>query len=143
MRNFKNFIAVAMALCLAVGCCNKASYVGVRTEALDASAWESSKWISVVDAPVVPKDVFSTRSADGANWFLTTIANEQRVVSAKWMTAGLGVYELYLNGKIVGNEIIQITGSTKTLINVKIAETSPIPNAENTEERYTLSHITR
>ena len=107
MRNFKNFIVVAVALCIAVGCCNKASYVGVRTEALDASAWDSSKWISVVDAPVVPKDVFSTRSADGANWFLTTIANEQRVVSAKWMTAGLGVYELYLNGEVVGNDILK------------------------------------
>ena len=83
------------------------SLVGKRVEALDASAWEVSKWISVVDAPVVPKDKPSNRAADGASWFLSTIENDKEVTSAKWMTAGLGVYELYLNGNIVGNDILK------------------------------------
>ena len=33
--------------------------------------------------------------------------NEQKVSSAKWMTTGLGVYELFLNGRIVGEEILK------------------------------------
>ena len=108
MRNFINLVVAAVALCVVASCCNKdATYVGVRTDALDASAWESSKWISAVDALVVPKDKVSKRSADGASWFLSTVENEQKVVSAKWMTAGLGIYELYLNGKVVGNDILK------------------------------------
>ena len=104
----RNFIIAIIALLTAVACCGgDADTVGVRTDALDASAWESSKWISVVDAPVVSKDSISVRSADGASWFLSTIENEKRVVSAKWMTTGLGVYEIYLNGKPVGNEFLK------------------------------------
>ena len=82
-------------------------YVGERCEPLDSSAWECSQWISVVDAPVVPKDMPSNRAADGASWFCSVLKNEQEVVAAKWMTAGLGVYELYLNGKVVGNDFLK------------------------------------
>uniref|UniRef100_UPI0025A04E6C hypothetical protein n=1 Tax=Klebsiella pneumoniae TaxID=573 RepID=UPI0025A04E6C len=61
-----------------------------RVEALDAAAWESSKWISVVDAPVrtgLINTFEQERAADGANWFVSTVKNEQKVVLAKWMTA--------------------------------------------------------
>ena len=110
-RNFSYFRTLAALLMAAmfVGCASDcATEVGTRAEALDASAWESSIWISAVDAPVV-KDRAQTknRAADGASWFASTVKNEQKVVSAKWMTTGLGVYEIYLNGKPVGNEFLK------------------------------------
>lgn len=81
---------------------------GQLIQALDNSAWESSEWISVVDAPVVEGVVNDgTRAADGANWFLTTIKNDQSIVSAKWMTTGLGTYQLFVNGQVVGKEILK------------------------------------
>ena len=97
---------IATALLLAVGCSTTIERVGVRTEALDDAAWQSSKWISVVDAPVVTEKN-AKRAADGANWFLTTITNEKAVISAKWMATSLGVHEIYVNGKPVGNEFLK------------------------------------
>ena len=87
---------------------NAATEVGQLTEALDASAWDNSIWISAVDAPVVTnRHETKDRAADGASWFLSTVKNEQKVVAAKWMTSGLGVYEIYLNGQPVGNEFLK------------------------------------
>ena len=80
-----------------------------RTSALDDSAWGCSEWISVVDAPVITGAVTdgNERAADGAAWFVTHIRNEKRVVAARWMTAGLGIYELYVNGERIGNEVLK------------------------------------
>lgn len=97
---------IVTALLLAVGCSTTIERVGVRTEALDDAAWQSSKWISVVDAPVVTEKN-AKRAADGANWFLTTITNDKAVTSAKWMATSLGVHEIYVNGKPVGNEFLK------------------------------------
>ena len=132
MKNRILLTAVLSSLLL-IGCCNQGEeYVGKRVEALDNSAWEVSKWISVVDAPVVPKILNVVRAADGANWFLSTVTNEKTVVSAKWMTAGLGVYELYINGERVGNEFLKpgYTSATKT----KISFTYDITDAFQTKE---------
>ena len=85
--------AFAAILLLITSCSQPADNVGVRIDALDDAAWECSKWISVVDAPVVTKKG-ARRAADGANWFLTTIENEQKVVSAKWMASSLGVHQI-------------------------------------------------
>ncbi|MCR4921474.1 MAG: glycoside hydrolase family 78 protein [Bacteroidaceae bacterium] len=103
-------LAVAMAVVLVAGCGDKsAAPVGTRTDALDNSAWNESKWISAANAPVVTGSIGgkNERAADGASWFLATVKNEKKVVSARWMTAGLGVYELYLNGKPVGEEFLK------------------------------------
>ena len=82
--------------------------IGTRVAALDDAAWNVSEWISVKDAPVaVGRADKVLRAADGANWFVATIRNEKKVVSARWMTTGLGVYELYVNGKLVGEEILK------------------------------------
>ena len=82
--------------------------VGEKTTALPASAWEASEWISVVDAPIAKGRADLTfRAADGASWFVSTIRNDRKVKSARWMTCGLGIYELYLNGKPVGEEILK------------------------------------
>lgn len=77
-----------------------------RTAALDAAAWNNSKWISVKNAPVV-KGVNNERAADGANWFVTSFSNDKKVVSATWMTAGLGVYQLYINGRQISREVLK------------------------------------
>lgn len=83
--------------------------VGVRTTALDNSAWNHSEWISAADAPVISGKITgdNERAADGASWFVSTLKNSSDVVSARWMTAGLGVYELYVNGQPVGEEFLK------------------------------------
>ena len=100
-----------LALTAFVSSCTKTpvTEVGNKIPALDDSAWNASKWISVADAPVITGSISgdNTRAADGANWFVSTLKNEKKVVSAKWMTAGLGVYELYVNGKAIGKEVLK------------------------------------
>ena len=101
-------LAIAMAVVLVTGCGDNAGTpVGTRTDALDNSAWNESQWISAVDAPVIEGKRKNDRAADGASWFLATVKNNGKVTSAKWMTAGLGVYELYVNGKPVGEEFLK------------------------------------
>ena len=96
-----------LAVLLLGGCAGRASGVaGVRTDALDDAAWDASSWISAADAPVVT-DRGAQRAADGASWFVSTVRNERKVVSARWMTTGLGVYELYINGRPVGTEFLK------------------------------------
>ena len=77
--------------------------------ALDDAAWDASLWISAADAPVVTHVVTDAdpRAADGASWFLSTVENKKKVVSARWMTTALGVYELYVNGSVVGREVLK------------------------------------
>ncbi len=85
-----------------------ANGVGKRCAALDASAWNQSQWISAADAPLVKGRADRViRAADGSSWFVATVKNGQRVTSARWMTTGLGVYELYLNGQLVGDEVLK------------------------------------
>ena len=106
MKKFSILMAI-VSLFVAVGCCGgDKDYAGTRVEALDNAAWEASKWISVVDAPVVT-EAGAFRAADGANWFITTLKNEKKVVSAKWMATSLGVFDIYVNGKIVGAEVLK------------------------------------
>ena len=72
---------------------------GILTDAMPDEVWNESEWICVADAPEVTGCVNEdTRAADGANWFVTTIKNEKKVVKALWMTTSLGVNELYVNG---------------------------------------------
>ena len=102
------FVAGILSLVLA-GCETSRPEGGTLTDALDAGAWETSQWISAKDAPVVTGRVegANERAADGASWFVSTLKNEGKVVSAKWMTAGLGVYDLYVNGRLVGQEVLK------------------------------------
>ena len=82
---------------------------GHRTDALQDSLWNHSVWISAADAPVatgyVPSECW--HSADGASWFATVLKNRSKVVSAKWMTTGLGVYDIYVNGRLIGEEFLK------------------------------------
>ena len=111
MKKFQYLMTALAALAvLSAGCGNKEKVAGVRTDALDASAWEVSEWISAVDAPVVEKEIHTSkdwRAADGASWFLAEPRNAKEVVSARWMATGLGVFELYVNGQRIGEEILK------------------------------------
>ena len=100
-------LAAVVVMAAAAGCApKKACVAGTKTDALDGSAWNESTWISAADAQVAqPND--HDRSADGASWFVSTVKNEAKVVSAKWMTTGLGVYEIYVNGTLIGKEILK------------------------------------
>lgn len=88
--------------------CGKSSKEVFRIDSLNDSCWQSLLWISVANAPVVKEKVYDgTRAADGTSWFMSTVKNDKKVSRALWMTTGLGVYEIYVNGKLVGDEILK------------------------------------
>ena len=104
----KKHAAVLSAVLILAGCSGKAAFTGTRADALDPSEWEHSQWISAADAPVVTGKIKDgSRAADGAAWFVATPVNGGKVASAKWMASGLGVFNLYLNGKAVGEEMLR------------------------------------
>ena len=106
-----SMIPIAALLVAVVGCEPKSK----RVEALDSSLWEQSEWISVADAPVFAGQVNDgARAADGTSWFVREIENEGEVKSAVWMTTGLGVYEVYVNGRPVGSDEALKPGFTHT-----------------------------
>lgn len=106
-------VALAAFVALAPVAADAASKGGKKAgklvEALDNGAWERSEWISAVDAPVVTHQVTDDngRAADGASWFLATLKNGKKLKSAKWMTSGLGVFNLYVNGNAIGEEVLK------------------------------------
>lgn len=101
-------LTIAAVMICAAGCSGGKDGGVFRTEALDASSWDASVWISAADAAVVDGPVTGdTRAADGASWFVSTVRNKKDVASAKWMTTGLGVYEIYVNGRLAGDEILK------------------------------------
>ncbi|MBQ9893523.1 MAG: family 78 glycoside hydrolase catalytic domain [Bacteroidales bacterium] len=107
----KNLFIIIAVSAVAASCHSSGTAPsGILTEALDDSAWEASEWISAVNAPVVDavvNDYVNFRSADGSSWFLATVRNEKPVRSARWMSTGLGVFDLYLNGVTVGKEVLR------------------------------------
>ncbi len=104
-------VAAASAL-LALSACtaDEKTNIGTRTDALDDSLWASSEWISAADAPVAEQIVsggVTERAADGSSWFVSEVTNPKKVSSAVWMTSGLGIYRIFLNGIEVGEEILK------------------------------------
>ena len=86
---------ILMAALLMAACTNAvpSEPAGARIGALDNAAWDAAQWISAADAPVATgRNV--QRAADGASWFVATLKNDKEVVTARWMTTGLGVYQL-------------------------------------------------
>ena len=104
------FAAVACICFSLISCSHDNAPAGSLTEALPDAAWECSEWLSAADAPVIEGkvgDKVNCRAADGASWFLASVVNEKRVKSVKWMTTGLGVYELYVNETPIGAEVLK------------------------------------
>ena len=65
-------------------------------------------WISVPSAGVYRGPVDSgTRAADGTSWFVRRFRNEGEIRSAKWTVAGLGVFEVFVNGKRIGEDFLK------------------------------------
>ncbi len=116
--------------------------VGKRVADLDPQLWEKSEWISVVDAPVItgPVQGDNERAADGASWFVTTVKNDAKVVSARWMTSGLGVYLLYVNGNPVGEEVLKpgFTHYAKTKLSFTYDITDAISRKKNAENTFAV-----
>ena len=110
MNRHLSGILISGAVALVLASCGTKNAGNARlTDALDNDAWKVSEWISAANAPVVTRIVSDAdcRAADGASWFVSTLKNEGKVVAAKWMTSGLGVYELYVNGQPVGEEVLK------------------------------------
>ncbi len=125
-------ILAGVLSCFLLSCCTQAPKgpAGSLTDPLADDAWNVSQWISVVDAPVVTEKIKDgSRAADGASWFVSTVKNDAPVESAKWMTTGLGVYDIFVNGERIGEEILKpgFTHYEKT----KISFTYDVTNAFN------------
>ena len=116
--------------------------VGRKTCALDSALWESSKWISVADAPVVtgPVNGINERAADGAAWFVANIKNKKKVRAAKWMTTGLGVYSLFINGQPIGEEVLKpgFTHHSKTKLSFTYDITDAILKKAGAENLFSV-----
>ena len=70
--------------------------------------WADAAWIAVPNAPVATGKVEEgSMAAPGTSWFVRELANEGEVKSAKWTTAGLGVYEVFVNGQRVGDDFLK------------------------------------
>ena len=66
------------------------------------------EWISVPSAPVFTNIVNDgSRAADGTSWFVRTFTNAGEIVSAKWTVAGLGVFDVFVNGERVGDDFLK------------------------------------
>lgn len=115
---------------------------GKLVEALDPAVWKYSEWISASDAPVVNGRISgeNERAADGASWFVRTLKNDKKVVSARWMTSGLGVYQLYVNGKLIGEEILKpgFTHYAKTKLSFTYDVTDAISKKANAENTFSV-----
>ena len=103
----KSFIIFAV-LALSALACNAQQTVGELIDYHLVGPWNESAWISAKDAQVVTgKVVDGTRAADGASWFVSSPRNAKKVKRAIWKTSALGTYELYVNGQLVGNEVLK------------------------------------
>lgn len=144
MKKFFPFALVAI-LSLLTACSSQNNNVyGLRTEPLDDSAWEVSQWISAADAPVVTGpigDVTNNRAADGTSWFASVVKNDQKVVSAKWMTTSLGVYDIFVNGQLIGEEFMKpgYTHYAKTRLSFTYDITDVISTAAEAQNQFTAA----
>ena len=114
MKRYLGFVALLGLLGCDPECaCKLAPAVGPLNE----KAWETCEWISVKDAPTFDGKVQGdSRAADGTSWFVGRAVNAKKVVRAKWMVAGLGVFNVFVNGKPVGADFLKpgFTDNRKT-----------------------------
>ena len=136
MKKYITLLAATVAL---AACCNTPERSDLLCDALPSEYWDSSCWISAADAPVVTGTVNSlSRAADGASWFVLDKANSGKVVSARWMTTALGLYEIYVDGAPVGIEFLKpgFTSFDKTRRSFTYDVTSLLDTAEGAVNRF-------
>ncbi len=110
MNNSLKFLKVSLfgGMMWAALACNAQQTVGKLVEYHLGKPWNESVWISAKDAQVVTgKVVDGTRAADGASWFVSNPRNAKKVKRAIWKTTALGTYDLYINGQLVGDEVLK------------------------------------
>ena len=137
----KTFLGLTFLVCLFLQGADgivTASAAGTRTIALDGKLWAKSKWISAANAPVmndVVDDFRNCRAADGSSWFVTDVRNDKKVVSAVWMCTSLGIFDVFVNGQLVGDEVLKpgFTHAKKT----RYSFTYDITDAINTSSGAT------
>ena len=67
-----------------------------------------AEWISVPSAPVYRGPVKDgSRAMDGTSWFVRTFENRGEIARARWTVSGLGVFEVFVNGNRVGDDILK------------------------------------
>ena len=138
LRRIYPVVIILVATMFALSC-NKHD-VATLIDPLSDQAWDSSKWISVQDAPFVTGkiDIGNLRSADGSNWFVLSVDNPKKVITAKWMTSALGVYDIYVNGRLVGEEVLKpgFTHNEKTKYSFTYDVTSLIKRGKGAENVF-------
>ena len=103
MKHFSLTLLLMMSL---VSCTNR--NIEYRLVEPIPDGWDCSQWISAANAQVVEETITDGhRAADGASWFVFELGDVKDVKSVRWMTAGLGVYQLYVNGNVIGNEVLK------------------------------------
>ena len=101
-------IALSFICILAVN--TSADAAGKPVKALDAFSWSAAEWISAANAPVMDMVVNDTQNclaAEGASWFLSEVKNDIKVRSAVWMCTSLGIFDIFVNGNRIGEEILK------------------------------------
>ena len=79
-----------------------------RVAALCTKSWDESEWISVSASQIADETAKKRqRAADGTSCFWRRVVNGKSIRSAKWMTTGLGVYNLFVNGHPVGADFLK------------------------------------
>ena len=140
MKRLMVLAAASVALFL-VACNPHLKISGFRTLPLDDDSWGVSKWISAADAPVVEGEVKGAsnyRSADGSSWFVAGFKNEKRLKRVVWMTTGLGVYDLFVNGFRIGDEVLKpgFTHNGKTKYSFTYDVTDAIKSGAGSENLF-------
>ena len=105
------------AVCSAVFAAAAGDGSARRADALPESVWNQSEWISAKDAKTLGEDARrGWLAAPGASYFRKKAVNAKAVKRARWMTSGLGVYEIAVNGRRVGEEVLKpgFTSARKT-----------------------------
>lgn len=68
----------------------------------------AAEWISAVDAPVADAALKKTcRAPDGTSWFAASVRNRADVRRAVWRVTALGVFDVYVNGRRVGDDFLK------------------------------------
>ena len=77
----------------------------------------AAEWISVKSAAVAGEtEKAAQRAADGTSWFSSVFTNRAEVARAEWKVAGLGVFEVFVNGTRIGDDFLKpgFTSADKT-----------------------------
>lgn len=72
------------------------------------NAANAADWLSVPNAPVFDGTVKDgSRAADGTSWFAASYENSLDIRRAQWTVTGLGVFDVFVNGRRVGDDFLK------------------------------------